>query len=185
MDNWSIYFIYIYLILEKNIKTFINTLNFFIFLRRFFLKIGILGAGAMGILFGGLLSKNGNKVKFLTDSFSYSSKHVLRGLHGDFQTWKLITCVKGSIYLVVVNNINYGKEYKRWINLELSKEFNTSLLVPPGYGVGYFVRSKEAIVHYKQSTLYDRKKQFSIKWDDNNFEFKWPTKKPILSERDK
>lgn len=130
-------------------------------------------------------NKNGNKVKFLTDSFSYSSKHVLRGLHGDFQTWKLITCVKGSIYLVVVNNINYGKEYKRWINLELSKEFNTSLLVPPGYGVGYFVRSKEAIVHYKQSTLYDRKKQFSIKWDDNNFEFKWPTKKPILSERDK
>ena len=132
-----------------------------------------------------IYNKNGTEVKFLTDSFSYSHKNVLRGLHGDFQTWKLITCVEGSIYMVVVNNIDYEKEYKKWINLELSKKFNKSLLVPPGYGVGYFVKSKTAIVHYKQSTLYEKKKQFSIKWDDKEYNFVWPKIKPILSDRDK
>ncbi len=129
--------------------------------------------------------KNGTKVRFLTDSFSYSFKNVLRGLHGDFQTWKLITCVEGTIYVIVVNNNESDKEYNKWINLELSEKLNRSLLVPPGYGVGYFVKSKKTIVHYKQSTLYEKKKQFSIKWNDKKYNFIWPNIKPVLSNRDK
>ena len=132
-----------------------------------------------------IFGKKLKNINFLTDSFSYSRKNVLRGLHGDFKTWKLITCLEGLIYMIVVNNNKSQKDYKKWINLELSNKSKRSLFVPPGYGVGYFVKSKTALVHYKQSTIYEKKKQFSIKWNDKNYNFIWPKIKPILSDRDK
>ena len=42
-------------------------------------------------------------LNFNHDKFSVSKKNVLRGLHGDNKTWKLISCVYGKIYFVVVN----------------------------------------------------------------------------------
>ena len=50
------------------------------------------------------------KISFKTDSFSYSKKNVLRGIHGDYKTWKLITCISGNVSFVVVNNMK--KHYK-------------------------------------------------------------------------
>ena len=44
---------------------------------------------------------------------------------------------------------------------------------------------KKVIYSYKQSTYYDRKSQFTINWKDERYNFKWPIKKPILSDRDK
>jgi len=58
------------------------------------------------------------------------------------------------------------------------------VLIPPGFGNGHLVLTKEAIFHYKQTTLYDRESQFTIKYNDPDFNFKWPIKKPILSKRD-
>ena len=41
---------------------------------------------------------------FIQDDISTSYSNVLRGIHGDSKTWKLVSCLKGSFYLVVVNN---------------------------------------------------------------------------------
>ena len=38
----------------------------------------------------------GIDVRFVQDDYSISTKHVLRGLHGDAETWKLITCPYGE-----------------------------------------------------------------------------------------
>ena len=59
------------------------------------------------------------------------------------------------------------------------------ILIPPKFGNAHYVLSEKAIFHYKQNTLYDRKSQFTINWQDKAFNFKWPCKKPILSKRDK
>jgi len=59
------------------------------------------------------------------------------------------------------------------------------ILIPPKFGNGHLVTSKEAIFHYKQSTLYDRDSQFTIHWNDPKLNIKWPIKSPILSKRDK
>jgi dTDP-4-dehydrorhamnose 3,5-epimerase len=42
-------------------------------------------------------------IKFNHDKFSLSKKNVLRGIHGDNKTWKLVSCLYGSFYLVVLN----------------------------------------------------------------------------------
>jgi len=121
---------------------------------------------------------------FIQDDISISHRNVLRGIHGDFQTWKLISCLRGHFYLLVVNNNPESAQYKHWESFELSDSDRTMILVPPKFGNGHLVLSKYAIFHYKQSTNYDRKSQFTIRWNDENYGFKWPIVNPILSLRD-
>ena len=57
------------------------------------------------------------KLKFNHDKFSISKKKVLRGLHCDFKSWKLVTCTFGKVFLVVVNMKKNSKNYlkhKTW-----------------------------------------------------------------------
>jgi len=124
-------------------------------------------------------------VEFIQDDISVSIKNVLRGIHGDGKTWKLISCLYGSFYLVVVNNDASSKQYKKSISFTLSDKNRLQILVPPKFGNGHLVLSDLAIFHYKQNTNYDRSSQFTIKWDDEDYNFGWPIKDPILSERDK
>ena len=51
------------------------------------------------------------KIKFNHDKFSISKKKTLRGLHCDFKSWKLVTCVYGKILLVVVDMRKKSKNY--------------------------------------------------------------------------
>ena len=121
---------------------------------------------------------------FIQDDISLSSKHVLRGIHGDQKTWKLISCLSGSFYLVVVNNDAESSQYKKWQGFTLSDRNRLQVLVPPKFGNGHLVMSESAIFHYKQTSDYDRESQFTILWDDPEFNFWWPVPTPILSRRD-
>jgi dTDP-4-dehydrorhamnose 3,5-epimerase len=123
--------------------------------------------------------------RFKQDDISVSKKNVLRGIHGDCSTTKLISCLYGSFYLVVVNNDPKSPQYKQFISFILSEKNRLQVLVPPKFGNGHLVLTKLAIFHYKQNTNYHRASQFTIKWNDPNYNFKWPVKYPILSQRDK
>lgn len=121
---------------------------------------------------------------FIQDDISTSSRHVLRGIHGDDKTWKLISCLSGSFYLVVVNNDPSSSEYRKWQGFTLSDRNRLQVLVPPLFGNGHVVLSDRAIFHYKQTSDYDRDSQFTILWDDPDFNIWWPIADPILSRRD-
>ena len=60
------------------------------------------------------------KKDWIVDSISSSKKHVLRGIHGDDCTTKLVSCLYGSIYLVVLNNDQESKQYREWTSFTLS-----------------------------------------------------------------
>ena len=126
----------------------------------------------------------GITMDFIQDDISVSRKHVLRGLHGDQKTWKLVTCLKGSFYLIVANNDPESKQYKQWTKFTLSDKNRQQVLIPPKFGNGHLVMSDDAIFHYKQTTEYDRDGQFTILWNDPEFDFWWPVENPILSPRD-
>lgn len=131
------------------------------------------------------LKKKKIYLNFIQDDISISKKNVLRGVHGDNKTWKLVTCLYGKIKLAVVNNDPKSQQYKKSYIFSLSDKNNVQILIPPRFGNAHYVQSKYAIFHYKQTTNYNRKSQFSIKWDDPNYKINWQIKsKPILSERD-
>ncbi len=126
----------------------------------------------------------GIDVRFIQDDYSVSTKNVLRGLHGDTETWKLITCPYGKLYLVVVNCIETSPDFGRWESFTLSDRNHKQVLIPPYFGNGHLILSDAAIFAYKQSTYYNPKAQFSYKWNDPRFNIWWPTSNPVLSRRD-
>lgn len=131
-----------------------------------------------------LYNKNGINVKFVQDDFSVSTINVLRGIHGDTETWKLITCLYGKFYFVVVNCDTESAEFGKWQSFVLSDRNRLQVLVPPKHGNAHLILSDQAIFHYKQSSYYDPSKQFTYKWDDPELNIWWPVKKPVLSMRD-
>lgn len=132
-----------------------------------------------------LYRESGIDVDFIQDDISVSHRNVLRGIHGDQKTWKLISCLSGKFYLVVVNWDSGSPQYKQWQGFTLSEHNRLQVLVPPRFGNGHLVLSEQAIFHYKQSTDYDRSSQFTVMWDDPELKIWWPSRDPILSKRDR
>lgn len=121
---------------------------------------------------------------FIQDDISTSTRNVLRGIHGDNKTWKLISCLYGSFYMVVVNNDPTSPEYRQWTGFTLSDANRLQVLVPPSFGNGHLVMSDKAIFHYKQTSEYNLESQFTIAWNDPKFNIWWPISSPITSIRD-
>ena len=121
---------------------------------------------------------------FIQDDVSISSRHVLRGLHGDATTAKLISCLVGKFYLVVVNNDPASPQYRQWTSFTLSEKNRLQVLVPPKFANGHLVLSDTAMFHYKQTSEYDRSGQFTLLWNDPELGLWWPIKDPIVSRRD-
>jgi dTDP-4-dehydrorhamnose 3,5-epimerase len=121
---------------------------------------------------------------FIQDDISLSRRHVLRGIHGDGKTAKLVTCLQGAFYLVVVNNIAGSPQYRQWEAFTLSESSWKQVLIPPGFGNGHVVLTETAIFHYKQTMLYDRASQFTLQWNDPGLGIWWPIDNPTLSKRD-
>ncbi len=121
---------------------------------------------------------------YVQDDYAISQKNVLRGIHGDEKTAKLVKCIYGKIYMVVVNNDKDSKEFRKWQAFTISHENCIQVSVPPKFGIGFLVLSDEALFHYKQNTYYGEAKQFTIKWDDPEYKIWWPRTDMIISQRD-
>lgn len=131
-----------------------------------------------------LYQKAGIPVRFVQDDISVSAHHVLRGIHGDGVTWKLVSCLHGKFYLAVVNWDETSPQFGKWESFVLSDQNRLQVLIPPKFGNGHLVLSDTAIFHYKQSAYYDRAGQFTLKWNDPKLNIFWPVQNPILSPRD-
>lgn len=125
---------------------------------------------------------------FKHDKFSISENNVLRGIHGDMKSWKLVSCVYGEVQQVVVDLREDSSTYLKWQDFIINGDNQQSILIPPGLGNAYYVSSERAVYHYKlayEGSYIDADEQFSIKWNDEKINIKWLSNAPILSNRDK
>lgn len=128
--------------------------------------------------------RHGIDVHFVEDDISFSKKDVLRGMHGDDRTWKLISCLHGKIFFVAINGDEKSGAFGKWESFDLNDANHWRVLVPPMHASGYLALTDTIIVSYKQSEYYKPGGQFTYKWDDPRFDIPWPIKNPILSARD-
>ena len=115
-------------------------------------------------------------------------KGAIRGLHYQtkpFEEKKLIRCINGKIFDVVVdirkNSPTYGKFYKT----ELSSNQNNAIVVHEGFAHGFLCLSKNCTVNYKCSKFRHKTSETTLSWDDDSVSINWPIKRPILSNKDK
>jgi len=129
-----------------------------------------------------------NNLYFKHDKFSTSKRNVLRGIHGDTKSWKLVTCVFGEIQQVVVDFREESPTYLKWQDFVINNNNQQLILIPPQMGNAYYVSSEQAVYHYKlayDGDYIDSDEQFSIKWNDEKININWLSNSPILSNRDK
>lgn len=124
-------------------------------------------------------------VEFREDDFSFSSRGVLRGLHGDDRTWKLVQNLIGEIFLAVADMRKDSPTYLNWEGFHLGEKNRMQVLIPAGCANGHLCLTERCVFSYKQSQIYSgADKQFTIAWNEPKFKIEWPTQNPILSKRD-
>lgn len=123
--------------------------------------------------------------RFVEDKITISSRNVLRGFHGDSDTGKLITCLKGKMQLVVVDTRATSSLYGETREYLISDKNPKLVYVPPGFINAHLCLSKDCIFYYKWTKEYTGpEKQVTIRWDDPDIGANWRTDDPVLSQRD-
>tara|TARA_Y100000590_G_scaffold204510_1_gene231965 strand:+ start:159 stop:683 length:525 start_codon:yes stop_codon:yes gene_type:complete len=134
-----------------------------------------------------LLKENKIKKKFLFSVMSYSKKNVIRGLHLQRKKsqGKFVTVIKGKIYDVALDLRKRSKTYGKHFSIILSEKNSKSIYIPPGFAHGFCGLEKENYIIYNCTNYRHKKSEIGIKYNDKKLNIKWPTSKPILSNKDK
>ena len=136
-----------------------------------------------------LLEKEGIVFPLKEVFYTYSKKGTVRALHfqREKQQQKLVRCVKGKIFDVVVDLRSSSPTFKEWLSFDLSSENNHEILIPSGCAHGYLVL-EESIVSYKCDEDFYGEYDDGIIWNDSDIGVSWPllgSDEIILSKRDK
>lgn len=132
-------------------------------------------------------SEAGLTPEFVQEGHSRSGRGVLRGLHyQDMQApqEKLVRCVVGEVFDVVVDLRVGSPTFGKWYSIVLSAENGKQLYVPVGFAHGFQAISDVSELQYKLTGFYDPKAEGSILWSDPDVGVSWPIANPILSPKD-
>lgn len=130
------------------------------------------------------------QVKFVQDNESKSSYGVLRGLHFQkppFCQSKLVRVIKGAVLDVAVDIRKGSPTFGKHVAVELTEDNHRQLFIPRGFAHGFSVLSDEVIFQYKCDNFYAPQSEGAIAWNDPDLNIDWkiPTDRIILSEKDK
>jgi dTDP-4-dehydrorhamnose 3,5-epimerase len=132
-----------------------------------------------------VLAKHGIPTHFAEQYYSVSESNVLRGLHFQippYDHYKLVTCVEGEVFDVVVDLRKGSTHYGRHEVFILDGACGDSVFVPSGCAHGFYVRSPGATMFYNVSTVHAASHDAGIRWDSVGVS--WPSTAPIVSDRD-
>ena len=124
---------------------------------------------------------------FVQDNHSRSRKGVLRGLHYQIEhpQGKLVRCVAGEVFDVVVDLRRSSPTFGRAVGLSLSAQNHRMLWVPPGFAHGFLTVSDFAEFLYKTTDYWYPEHERSLLWNDAALAIEWPVSgTPILTAKD-
>lgn len=133
---------------------------------------------------------SGQRVSFVQDNQSFSSKGVLRGLHaqaGDYAQAKLVRVLKGKVLDVAVDARQDSATFGQHFSIILSDKNRKQLFIPRGFYHGFIVLSETAEFFYKCDNLYHKESERGVIYNDPQLAIDWkvPEQELVLSEKDK
>jgi dTDP-4-dehydrorhamnose 3,5-epimerase len=114
-------------------------------------------------------------------------KGTLRGLHYQLapkEETKLVRCIKGSIYDVIVDMRKDSPTFGQSFGTELSEENRQMMYVPNGFAHGFLTLKDNSELIYLVSEFYSKELERGLRWDDPALNIQWPFKPVVVSERD-
>jgi dTDP-4-dehydrorhamnose 3,5-epimerase len=130
-------------------------------------------------------------IEFNPDSSVISQTHrkgTLRGLHfqiAPFSQAKLVSCIAGCAFDVVVDLRPESPSYLRWTAATLLADSGRVIYVPHGCAHGYLTLSADVVLIYLLEGAYVPKAASVLRWDDPTFSIPWPLSNPHLSDKDR
>lgn len=123
--------------------------------------------------------------------YTTSHKGVIRALHFQriHQQPKLVRCIYGHVWDVVVDLRRDSPSFKKWLAFDLTGENQKELLIPAGCGHGYLVL-EDSVVSYKCSEKFYGEYDDGIMWNDPDIDIHWPLEriggeeKLIIADKD-
>ena len=115
-------------------------------------------------------------------------KGALRGMH--FQVAphaeaKLVRCIRGAIYDVIVDLRPESVTFTEWMAVELKADNRRMLYVPEGFAHGLQTLEDDTETFYQVSEFYHPECAEGVRWDDPVFGIVWPLPIASISERDR
>lgn len=120
-------------------------------------------------------------------SISYNkNKGTLRGMHHQFPypENKLVQCIKGSIYDVIIDIRKDSKTFKNWFSIELNDRNFTMLYIPKGFAHGFQTLEDETYIIYYMDQFYYPEYAKRIYWNDPEYNIKWSLEPSTISDND-
>jgi len=133
-------------------------------------------------------SAHGLPAAFVQHSISQNrAAGTLRGLHYQSapQEAKLVRCLRGLAYDVVVDLRRDLPSYRQWCAVDLSAERRNAVFVPKGCAHGFQTLVDDTELLYLIDTPFVAAAVAGIRWNDPHLAIPWPLAEPILSERDR
>lgn len=134
------------------------------------------------------LSQNGHEFEINQANLSFNNKAgTLRGMHyqrapvGDP---KIIRCISGRIFDVVIDLREGSPTYCKWTSAELSAQNRKSFIVPKGCAHGFLTLEPDSEVLYLMGAPFVPDLAAGVRWNDPAFSIKWPSRPTIINDRD-
>jgi dTDP-4-dehydrorhamnose 3,5-epimerase len=127
--------------------------------------------------------------RFVQCNLSHNTaRGTLRGLHFQREPrpeTKLVRCIRGAIYDVVLDLRKDSTTYLRWVAVELSARNSLALYIPAGLAHGFQTLEDDTDVWYQMGEFYTPELAAGVRWNDPAFGIRWPIENPILSGKDR
>jgi dTDP-4-dehydrorhamnose 3,5-epimerase len=134
----------------------------------------------------GTLGDLGIEDEFVQDNHSRSRRRIVRGMHYQPGQAKLVRCVRGAIFDVVVDIRAGSPQFGQWEGFVLDDREHHQLYCPNGFAHGFCVLSEMADVVYKVSSFYDPATESGFAFDDPAIGIEWPDREELVaSARDR
>ncbi len=131
----------------------------------------------------------GHTKEWLQMNHSYTEKMAtIRGMHfqkSPHQEIKLVRCIQGRIFDVVIDIRKDSSTFLYWYGTELSAENKKMIYIPEGFAHGFQTLTDYCELLYHHSALYDPASEGGIRHDDPLVNIKWPLPPSVISARDK
>ncbi|MBU4347626.1 dTDP-4-dehydrorhamnose 3,5-epimerase [Patescibacteria group bacterium] len=135
------------------------------------------------------LKKNGLEFKIVQANQTLTKKKgAIRGMHFQIPPKaedKIVQCLHGAIYDVVIDLRKDSPTYSQWVAEELTGDNKKMFLIPKGFAHGFQSLADNCEVQYFMTEFYAPEQASGVRWNDSLFNIKWPIENPILSEKDK